>query len=60
VAIGSGIGNLEDILAVNEQFQAHGYRKVTPYFIPKILINLAAGHISILHGFQVSIEIDQP
>lgn len=30
-----------------------GYRKVNPLFVPKLLINLGAGHISMKHGFTV-------
>lgn len=34
-----------------------GYKKVNPLFVPRLLINLGAGHISIKHGFMVWIPI---
>ncbi|KAM3081615.1 Mitochondrial beta-keto-acyl synthase [Clarireedia jacksonii] len=48
VCLGSGIGNLE-ILTLND---TKGYKKVSPLFVPKLLINLAAGHISMKYGLQ--------
>ncbi|KAJ2906186.1 3-oxoacyl-[acyl-carrier-protein] synthase mitochondrial [Zalerion maritima] len=52
VCIGSGIGNLEAIYDTSIAYQDGGYKKVSPLFVPKILINLAAGHISMKYGFR--------
>ncbi|KAH7037848.1 putative3-oxoacyl--synthase [Microdochium trichocladiopsis] len=52
VCIGSGIGNLEELFDTTLAFEESGYRKVTPLFVPKILINLAAGLVSMKYGFQ--------
>ncbi|KAM0334185.1 hypothetical protein ACHAQA_001205 [Verticillium albo-atrum] len=52
VCLGSGIGNLEEIYETSLAFEQGGYKKVSPLFVPKILINMAAGHISMKHGLQ--------
>lgn len=52
VAIGSGIASMEDIEEGHQTFLTSGARKLSPYFIPKILINTAAGHVSMKYGFQ--------
>ncbi|KAL2256645.1 hypothetical protein VTK26DRAFT_1358 [Humicola hyalothermophila] len=51
VCLGSGIGNLDDVYATSVAFERDGYKKVSPLFVPKILINLAAGHIAMRYGF---------
>ncbi len=52
VMIGSGIGGLpgitEGALVVHEK----GPRRLSPFFIPANLINLASGHVSIRYGFS--------
>lgn len=48
VSIASGIGSLQDICDSNDILET-SYKKLSAYFIPKILINLASGHISIRH-----------
>ncbi len=52
VMIGSGIGGLpgitEGALTVHEK----GPRRLSPFFIPSNLINLASGHVSIRYGFK--------
>jgi 3-oxoacyl-[acyl-carrier-protein] synthase II len=52
VTIGSGIGNLDEAYNTSVAYHTSGYRKVSPLFVPKLLINLAAGHVSIRHGFK--------
>ncbi|KAM3515571.1 hypothetical protein MY11210_000749 [Beauveria gryllotalpidicola] len=52
VCLGSGIGNLHDIYTTSLEHHQGGYKKVPPLFVPKILTNMAAGHIAIKYGFQ--------
>ncbi|EME45122.1 ketoacyl synthase domain-containing protein [Dothistroma septosporum NZE10] len=52
VTIGSGIGNLDEAYTTSIAFHESGYRKVSPLFVPRLLINLAAGHVSIKYGFR--------
>ncbi|KAK4186534.1 putative3-oxoacyl--synthase [Podospora australis] len=52
VCLGSGIGNLHDIYETSIEFEQGGYKKVSPLFVPKILINMAAGHIAMRYGFR--------
>lgn len=51
VAVGSGIGGFDDAYDNAVAFAAHGYKKVQPLFVPRLLANMGAGHISIRHGF---------
>ncbi|KAL1305862.1 hypothetical protein AAFC00_004014 [Neodothiora populina] len=52
VYIGSGIGSLDDVYKTSVNYDAGGYKKVSPLFVPRLLINLAAGHISMKYGFM--------
>jgi 3-oxoacyl-[acyl-carrier-protein] synthase II len=52
VMIGSGIGGLATIDDTSKTLQAQGPRRVSPFFIPASLINLATGQVSIKHGFR--------
>ncbi|XP_047349136.1 3-oxoacyl-[acyl-carrier-protein] synthase, mitochondrial isoform X1 [Vespa velutina] len=51
VAVGIGMIDLVDVCATYEALKK-GYSKVSPYFVPRILPNMAAGHISIKYGFR--------
>lgn len=52
VSIGSGIGGLSTIADTAVELHEKGPRKVSPFFIPSALINLASGQISIRHGLK--------
>jgi 3-oxoacyl-[acyl-carrier-protein] synthase II len=50
VLVGSGLGGLPTIEKYHEALNEGGYKKVTPFFIPMLIINLAPGQISIRYG----------
>ncbi len=52
VMVGSGIGGLQWIADGSLTVENRGPRRLSPFFIPAALINLASGQISIEHGFQ--------
>ncbi|PFH59997.1 hypothetical protein XA68_11580 [Ophiocordyceps unilateralis] len=52
VCLGSGIGNLDSLYESSRAHHAEGYKTVSPLFVPRILINMAAGHVSLRHGFR--------
>ncbi|OJD34878.1 beta-ketoacyl synthase [Diplodia corticola] len=52
VYIGSGIGSFDDVYETSIAYEKGGYRKVSPLFVPRLLINLAAGHISMRFGLK--------
>ena len=52
VMIGSGIGGLVGIAEGAVTLETKGPRRVSPFFIPSNLINLASGHVSIRYGFK--------
>lgn len=47
VVIGSGIGGVESIEKAEQSLMSRGPSKVSPYFIPMALVNLAAGNVAI-------------
>jgi 3-oxoacyl-[acyl-carrier-protein] synthase II len=52
VLIGSGIGGIEGIAETAILLKERGPRRVSPFFVPGRLINLAAGHVSIAFGLR--------
>jgi len=52
VIIGSGIGGLATIEKTSVELFEKGPRRVSPFFIPSALINLASGQVSIRYGFR--------
>lgn len=50
VLIGSGIGSIDTIEHEHQKFLERGPSKISPHFIPKIIINEAAGQVSIETG----------
>ena len=52
VMIGSGIGGLQTIYEASVQVHEGKVKRLSPFFIPSALINLASGHLSIKYGFK--------
>ncbi|RVW13339.1 3-oxoacyl-[acyl-carrier-protein] synthase, mitochondrial [Vitis vinifera] len=52
VSIGGGTGSISDILDAAQMICEKRLRRLSPFFIPRILINMASGHVSMRYGFQ--------
>lgn len=52
VMIGSGIGGLNTIANTAVELHEKGPRRISPFFIPSALVNLASGHVAIRHSFK--------
>lgn len=52
INIGVGMGGLPEIVDVHNEFLAKGYRRITPFFIPMVIPNMASGQLSILLNLQ--------
>lgn len=52
VLIGSGIGGLQSIYETSVTLKERGPRRLSPFSVPQMLINLASGHVSIKYGFK--------
>lgn len=50
VWVGSGIGGMETFEQQFEIFQQRGYRRVSPFFVPMMIPDMAAGQVSIILG----------
>lgn len=52
VAIGSGIGGIGLIETGHQALVDKGPRKISPFFVPSTIVNMIAGHMSIMHGLR--------
>ncbi|HET9122745.1 MAG TPA: beta-ketoacyl-ACP synthase II [Acidiferrobacteraceae bacterium] len=52
VHIGSGIGGVRTIELTTLQYAEKGQRRISPFYIPMSIINMIAGNLSIMYGFQ--------
>ena len=51
-AIGSGIGGLGLIEENHTSLVNGGPRKISPFFVPSTIVNMVAGHLTIMYGLQ--------
>jgi len=51
VSVGSGVGGLSSISSTDIDIMKNGSRFVSPFFVPKSVVNMTAGQISIKYGF---------
>ena len=52
VIIGSGIGGLSEFEAQHERLLTKGIDKVSPFTIPKLMVNSGSGHVSSMYGIK--------
>src|SRR5260370_29943703 len=52
VLVGSGIGGMETFEEQHRAFLEKGHRRVSPFFIPMMISDMAAGQVSIQFGLQ--------
>lgn len=52
IVIGSGMGGLPAIEYYHQILLEKGWKRVSPFFIPMVIVNLAAGQISIRYGIK--------
>ncbi|MEK7360903.1 MAG: beta-ketoacyl-ACP synthase II [Pseudomonadota bacterium] len=52
VNIGSGIGGLQMIEHTHKELLAAGPRRISPFFIPSVIINMISGNLSIKYGLK--------
>ncbi len=52
VVVGAGLGGLPKIEETHTNLLKGGFKKISPFFIPMVVINLASGHISMKYGLK--------
>ncbi|MEC9476237.1 MAG: beta-ketoacyl-ACP synthase II [Planctomycetota bacterium] len=54
VITGSGIGGLGEMETQHDNFRDRGPGRISPFFVPKMMVNASSGQIAIQHGFRGS------
>jgi 3-oxoacyl-[acyl-carrier-protein] synthase II len=52
VIVGSGIGGLEELETQHRRLMKYGPRRVSPFTVPRLMVNASAGNISIEYGIR--------
>ena len=52
VIVGSGIGGLEELETQHRRLMEYGPRRVSPFTVPRLMVNASAGNISIEYGIR--------
>ncbi|ADY55479.1 3-oxoacyl-(acyl-carrier-protein) synthase II [Syntrophobotulus glycolicus DSM 8271] len=52
IYVGSGIGGIKNMIKNHEEFMARGNKRVSPFMVPMMISNMAAGIIAIKTGFK--------
>ena len=52
VMIGSGVGGIQTLEDQCEVYNSRGQRRVSPFFVPRMIANIAAGNLAIIYGFK--------
>ncbi|MGH8174507.1 MAG: beta-ketoacyl-ACP synthase II [Rhodanobacteraceae bacterium] len=52
VAVGAGIGGIGTIEKTAITYHEHGQRKISPFFVPSSIVNMASGNLSIMLGLK--------
>ena len=52
IYLGAGIGGIYGIQKTTETWMAKGARRISPFFVPSTIINMAGGHLSIMYGIK--------
>ena len=50
--IGSGVGGIQTLEDQHGTYSSRGQRRVSPFFVPRMIANIAAGNLAIKYGFK--------
>ncbi len=52
LALGAGIGGISTIEETHKSYLKHGPRRISPFFVPGVIINMISGNVSIKFGYR--------